>query len=265
MANSDHPAADGEIIFTISTTHFIVVEVLYAPGLTVTLGNREAALLLFAVSGEFVAVGAERHGGDDCTVLIIDAGETEALQFPRETRCVLVTPRPAAAISVASLLGTERRVRRSILRPLLRNVWLEARRNDPSARLALDGAIFTLFAQLLRLHSRGRFQGRVSRSLRLLQSAGGETVGMAELARVSGLSVHAFAHAFKEETGATFAAYRRRLRVERAKELLRQTARPAREIGVEVGFSGYSHFSRVFAQYTGMSPADYRRVHSRDS
>lgn len=254
---------DGEILSTISTMNFIVVEVRYAPDSTVSLRGRETPLLMFPVSGEFVELDAEQHCGDDSTVLFIEENEERLLQFRQEARCVVVTTRPQTpSIETLSILGNDRRVRRSALKPLLRNVWCEARRHDPSARLALDGAIFTLLAELLRIGSRARPASRLSRSLRLLHSADDESINIADLARLSGMSVHAFARAFKEETGVTFAVYRRRLRVERAKELLRKTPKPVREICAELGFSDHSHFTRVFARYAGMSPADYRRVYA---
>ncbi len=262
MNHFNYPTNDGEITFTISTAHFIVVEVLYRPGREATLSARETPLLVFAVAGEFIEVDGRQVHGDDGTVLILEANESCSLEFQQEARLVIVTtPTATASIETISLLESRRCLRRSALKPLLRNIWCEARRSDASARLALDGAIFTLLAELLRVFTRPQSPSRLSRSLRLLHSAGDEAIGIAELARISGMSVHAFAYAFKEETGATFVAYRRRLRVERAKELLRQTARSAREIGLAVGFSDYGHFSRVFTRYAGMSPADYRRVH----
>ena len=263
MTHPQYAANDGEILSTISTTHFIVLEVLYVQGLTVTLRGRAATpLLIFAISGEFMEVNSERQRGDDSTVWIISANEECVLTFPQETRCIIVTPRPQApSIEMSTLLGNDRRLRRSALKPLLRNVWSEARRSDSSAPLALDGAIFTLLAELHRFFARSQSPGRLGRALRLLHSASDETISITELARISGMSVHAFALAFKQETGTTFAAYCRRLRVERAKELLRQTPKSLREIGMEVGFSDHGHFSRVFARYAGMTPADYRRVH----
>ncbi|HJQ41079.1 MAG TPA: AraC family transcriptional regulator [Thermoanaerobaculia bacterium] len=263
MIPPENPVNDGEIITTLSTTHFILIEVLYAPGMKVKLRGRGTPLLAFAVSGEFVAASAERLYGDDSTVWIIGVNEERVLECRQETRCVVVTPRPQApSVEIGSLLGSNRHLRRSALKPLLRNVWCEARRADSSARLALDGAIFTLLAELHRMFSETQSPGRLGRSLRLLHSAGDETLSIAELARVSGMSVYAFARAFKEETGTTFAAYQRRLRVERAKELLRKTPKSVREICTEVGFTDRGHFARVFARYAGMSPADYRRVHS---
>ncbi|ABW27088.1 AraC transcriptional regulator domain protein [Acaryochloris marina MBIC11017] len=47
-------------------------------------------------------------------------------------------------------------------------------------------------------------------------------------------------------------------RVERAKQLLKQTDQPIVDIAFECGFSSHSHLSRQFRQVTGMTPKVYR-------
>lgn len=254
----------GEILSTISTTLFAVLEVRYAAGTAATVCSRESSLLMFAAAGAYVECrDEERHAGDDSTALMIEKNQPCVLQFQEETRCMFITPRgesPPAEIDL--LVGRCRRLRRSSLKPLLRSVCAEARRNDASAPLALNGAVFTLLAELLRISAGELPPSSLGRSLRLLHGVRGEDVTVAELARVSGLSVKSFRRRFKEQTGCTFALYRRRLRIERAKELLRTTPKLVREISRDVGFSDPGHFSNVFARHVGMSPVDYRRVHA---
>ncbi|MCX7709867.1 MAG: response regulator [Clostridia bacterium] len=63
---------------------------------------------------------------------------------------------------------------------------------------------------------------------------------------------------FKEETGENFSDYITRLRMEKAKELLKDITVKAYEVGEKVGYADISHFSRKFKSYTGMSPSQFR-------
>jgi AraC-like DNA-binding protein len=57
----------------------------------------------------------------------------------------------------------------------------------------------------------------------------------------------------------SFGEYTRKLRIEKALQLLDTTAYPIAEIAYLTGFSDQSHFTRIFRQHTGQSPAAYRK------
>lgn len=87
---------------------------------------------------------------------------------------------------------------------------------------------------------------------------------LSEAARAVHLSSSHLSHLFKQETGASPARYLKRLRMERAKELLETTFLGVEEIATEVG-SGVSHFVRDFERVYGITPARYAaRYHMAD-
>ncbi|UUZ92976.1 AraC family transcriptional regulator [Paenibacillus sp. P25] len=63
---------------------------------------------------------------------------------------------------------------------------------------------------------------------------------------------------FKQETGETVYEYLTKVRIERAKELLRDARIKFYEICDAVGYSDPSHFSKIFKKYTGLTPSAYR-------
>lgn len=63
---------------------------------------------------------------------------------------------------------------------------------------------------------------------------------------------------FKEETGENFTDYLTRLRMEKAKELLRDVTIKVYEVPSLVGYADVSHFSRKFKAYTGLSPSQFQ-------
>lgn len=67
---------------------------------------------------------------------------------------------------------------------------------------------------------------------------------------------------FREETGVKFVDYLARLRVEHAKQLLRESDLPIQDIALQVGYEQALSFIRMFKKLEGVTPGDYRKQHS---
>ena len=74
-----------------------------------------------------------------------------------------------------------------------------------------------------------------------------------------GLSKNYFLTIFRQEMGQRFWDYVTGLRMERAKQLLRETDKTVYEISIMVGYESEYHFSRKFKQIIGMKASEYRR------
>lgn len=68
---------------------------------------------------------------------------------------------------------------------------------------------------------------------------------------------------FKKETGTAVSEYIRRKRIDTAMTLLQYTEYSCLEIAEYLCFASDSHFSRVFREYTGVTPTSYRKTHFR--
>jgi AraC family transcriptional regulator len=84
---------------------------------------------------------------------------------------------------------------------------------------------------------------------------------IAEIARECGLSSSHFARAFKRSTGVPPSLWLTKMRVERAKELLKDPRCELADIALLCGFVDQSHFTRVFSRSEGYTPGRWRRVH----
>lgn len=89
------------------------------------------------------------------------------------------------------------------------------------------------------------------------------TVPIDVLAASVGLSRRQLERLFMTETKSSPAVVYRKLRLERAKQLLFKTKASLIEIALEVGFENASHFSRAFSQTYGQSPTRMRAAASR--
>lgn len=86
---------------------------------------------------------------------------------------------------------------------------------------------------------------------------------LTEIAQVACLSPHHFLRQFKEVFQVTPHAYLTRKRLERAKWLLTHSDQSVSTICYLIGFESLTSFSGLFHRHFGMSPAKYRRAHSR--
>jgi two-component system response regulator YesN len=102
--------------------------------------------------------------------------------------------------------------------------------------------------------------GSIQKALQYIQSNFTQGVSLEEVATHAGVSKSYLSRIFPEYTGEHFSNYLQRLRIDRAKELLRFTDDCVYEIAAQVGFWNSRYFSTVFHEITGMTPADYRRI-----
>jgi AraC-like DNA-binding protein len=86
-----------------------------------------------------------------------------------------------------------------------------------------------------------------------------ETISLDTLASIAGLSTYHFCRMFKQSTGMPPHRYLAQMRIDRAKELLKQTGTPIGDIAFGTGFGSASQFSHFFRKHAGCTPQEYRR------
>ncbi|WP_394832373.1 AraC family transcriptional regulator [Pendulispora rubella] len=159
--------------------------------------------------------------------------------------------------------------------PVIQSIALELCQSlqSPHAadRLYVDSAARMVAAQVLRHHiasgasvvlkdARGGLPpSRVRRVTDFIVANLSQSLDLESLAAQAELSPYHFARTFKQSTGETPHGYVLRRRIEKARELLRQSAKSIAEVAFEVGFSSQSHFTTQFRKLTGSTPRQYRR------
>ena len=88
-----------------------------------------------------------------------------------------------------------------------------------------------------------------------------EPITLEEICEATGFSVSYFSAMFKKETGEGFSKYLTRVRIDEAKNLLRETNLPVSEICEKVGYNDRKHFTSVFHKATGLNPAEFRKLY----
>lgn len=160
--------------------------------------------------------------------------------------------------------------------PLLEQLVLsldEVLRNwEPSARTYADQLSGLLAAQLGRKYSLGpvtepKKTERTALSDRQfdtvrdrMQDRLAESVPLADMAGLVGLSVSQFSRKFKARTGLAPHRFLLGLRLDQATRLLRTESLPIAEIAVRCGFSHQEHLTRAMRGHLGTTPAMVRRA-----
>ena len=98
---------------------------------------------------------------------------------------------------------------------------------------------------------------RVARTKELLARGLANPPTLEVLGREVGCSPFYLSRSFSREVGLTIPQYLRKLRMERAAELLRAGRHNVTEAATEVGYSSLSHFSKAFCETIGCCPVLY--------
>lgn len=93
---------------------------------------------------------------------------------------------------------------------------------------------------------------------RLIMEHLAKGITLNEVAAVLGVQPSAITHRLQRKFGMSFSEYAGRLRVDKAKELLRRTQLPVSDVGMRVGVADTSNFGKLFRKFEHMTPAQYR-------
>ncbi|WP_029504879.1 helix-turn-helix domain-containing protein [Lachnoclostridium phytofermentans] len=84
-------------------------------------------------------------------------------------------------------------------------------------------------------------------------------LSLLKVAEYVGLNEKYFTSRFTKETGETFSSYLTEIRMQKAKDLLKNTNFKVYEISEMVGYHNVEHFNRMFKKINKVSPAQYRK------
>jgi two-component system response regulator YesN len=108
-------------------------------------------------------------------------------------------------------------------------------------------------------HTAGRYQSVIVRAREYIDGHFTDAdLSLYSTASHVGISPNHLSTVFTQETGENFIEYLTRVRLEKAKQLLRETAMKNADIANETGFNDPHYFSYIFKKHTGLSPRDFR-------
>lgn len=101
-------------------------------------------------------------------------------------------------------------------------------------------------------------------SLRYINEHYAEDLSIAQLAAMENYNPSYFASLFRKRTGTMPGNYIKRVRIEKAKEILASTRYRVVDVAMQVGYKNASSFTRAFRAVAGVTPNQYRRYAKRE-
>ena len=136
--------------------------------------------------------------------------------------------------------------------------------NEPSMRQLFSG-----ICNLIQKHMQQYFSQKSQETSHMVRAAReyiknhyAEPIRLEDAARAATYHPNYFSGVFKQETGMNFSEYLTEVRIDAAKELLRNTRMSIRAVAEQVGYKDEKHFSKSFKKTVGVSPKDYRKLYA---
>lgn len=139
---------------------------------------------------------------------------------------------------------------------------LESYEHKPNMEKELS---ITLYAMLLEYKEKVSYVSSSSRkkkhmlTLAMHELSENPEPSLDRIAKKIGVSEAHFCRIFKEYTGFRPFEYMNRLKLHKAKELLKSTDMSIKDVSEAVGYESHSYFSKLFKRYIGVAPSEYRR------
>ena len=86
-----------------------------------------------------------------------------------------------------------------------------------------------------------------------------KNISRTDVAQAVNLNDEYFSRLFKKETGETYKDYTTALKMNMAKKMLDETTLSIGIIASKVGYANFSHFSQAFKEFSGYTPAEYKK------
>jgi AraC family transcriptional regulator len=153
--------------------------------------------------------------------------------------------------------------------PLVHAMAAALARQDQLTPAYIDGLAIALLTRLVSRFSWSgvgeqrpatALDGRLRRAIDFINAHLADDLRLATMASVAGLSPYHFSHLFAAAMGVPPHRYLLKLRIARARQRLLFGREPILTIALDCGFKDASHFARVFARETGLSPRRFRQA-----
>jgi AraC family transcriptional regulator len=259
----------GKVVRRLDLGPILLAETRHPAGARIPPHAHRNAYFCFVRRGSYAETFGQRSR--DCGPL------TVAFHPPDETHSEHIAGSESGSLNVevsAAWLGRVQEMAPALREPtdcrggpaawLAARLYQEFRWGDAASRLMVEGLLLEIAAELSRSAAPHAAAPCWLRRVRdLLRARFRENLSPADVAAEVGTHPVHLASVFRKHLGCSVGDFVRNCRVEFAASELARPGAPLADIAAEAGFADQSHFTRVFKQATGLTPAAFRRAVAR--
>ena len=244
----------------------VLAEVEYEPGQRIHQHVHAHARFVLVLSGTITELrGDQTDAYGSSTLLFRRADEPHSYVVSRDgATCLIVDVDDgwyARARQHAPVLARSAAFRSGFVVHLAHRLHGEFRLRDEVSRLAIESIALGVLAEASRRVARDA--GRpvpvwLQQARAFVEQHFAEPVPLSAVARRVGVHPVHLARTFRRCYRTTFGGYVRQVRIEFARRELAASSGSLSDIAAAAGFCDQSHFTRLFKQHTGQTPAEYR-------
>lgn len=254
----------GQMLISREVAGFMLRETIHEPGLKVPKHFHQHAHVAFVLRGVFTEKCESKNL--ECKPLSVSylaPGMTHSDDFRTGAHSFLIEIAPQRLERVHELLTLREPLflHGGLSAWLAMRLYMEARKNDAASSLAVEGLALEILAELSRRQatvSQRKPPVWLERAREIIHAQFQESLTHEDIAKAICIHPVHLASLFRQHYGCTIGEYVRKLRIEFACREISASNVPLADIAQAAGFSDQSHFSKVFRQHTGMTPARFR-------
>lgn len=227
--------------------------------------------LYFLKGNGYVNCGTNRISVKKGTLVTVNSCELHSIfaDGPLEYYVMILNPSMFKDVGCENILFRSKLENDRIVDKYFIEIFSEKQNKKNGYDMVIKGDVYKLLAHLMRSYETVRLsdrentnyitkQQRLSEILKYIEDNLAGNLTTAGLAEMCYLSEYYFCRFFKTETGFSVTEYINKMRVEKAKILLKKSRLTLSEIAVQVGFSDSNYFCRIFKKYEGVTPNSIR-------
>lgn len=257
---------DGTILRWRRAGGLVLAEVAYEPGQRIHRHQHAHARFVLVLQGTVTETpGDETDAYGSSTLLFRRADEPHSYAVADSgARCLIVDMDAGWCARVqeqAQVLARSAAFRGGFVVHLAHRLYGEFRMRDEVSRLVIESVALGMLAEASRSVAREADRPApawLRQARAFVEQHFAEPVPLRAVAQRVGIHPVHLARTFRRVYQTTFGGYVRQVRIDFARRELAASSGSLSEIAAAAGFCDQSHFTRLFKQHTGLTPAEYR-------
>jgi AraC family transcriptional regulator len=242
-----------------------LTETLHAPSSSMPAHVHDAAIICLTLTGEGIEIvnGARVVAKPGC-VLMHGPNMTHANQYSAVSHRGFMIELEQRWLNTCRhflrVFEDHRQFTGGPVPALVLRIYRESRVKDSVAPIIVEGLMLEMLGHASRslIKTPVRLPRWLTQARDMLHGHFNDPLHLVEIAHTVGVHPTHLARTFKKHYRTTVGEYVRRLRLDWATRQLSETDDSIAEIALAAGFYDQSHFSHLFKQHTGFTPAEFR-------